>query len=162
MSPAQMADLHQAAQLDSTLMDYCQPTPEDFLQGGLPGHLSGRHTPGFRSLKTFPSLGARTQFTSVSLGEQPEAGPAPTNAIEERYLNVHERVHDHHSFSYSDGSAKKTGGGQQADGCGRFESDGTLTGTGLIMARTHQERRIDPNGKDTSKTINRAELVGAL
>ena len=42
------------------------------------------------------------------------------------------------------------------------ESIATLTGTGLIMAHTHQELRIDPNGKDTTNTINRAELVGVL
>ncbi len=30
------------------------------------------------------------------------------------------------------------------------------------MAHTHQELRIDPNGKDTTNTINRAELVGVV
>ena len=62
---------------------------------------------------------------------------------------------------------KNTGGRQQTDEGGRSESIGTLTGTGpvrpgLIMARTHQEMRVDPNGKDTTNTINRAELVGVL
>ena len=38
----------------------------------------------------------------------------------------------------------------------------TLTGTGLIMAHTRQELRIDPNGKDTTNPINRAELVGVV
>ena len=63
---------------------------------------------------------------------------------------------------YSDGSAKLTGGGQQTDEGGRSESIGTLTGTGLIMAQIHQQLRIESNGKDTTSTINRAELVGVL
>ena len=50
-----MAELQQAAQLESSLMDYCQPAPEGFLQGGLPGHLPARHTPCFRLPKTFLS-----------------------------------------------------------------------------------------------------------
>ena len=80
----------------------------------------------------------------------------------ERFPKVHARAHDPRSFSYSDGSAKKTGGGQQTDEGGRSESIGTLTGTGLIMAHAHQELRIDPNGKDTTNTNNRAELVGVI
>ena len=70
-------------------------------------------------------------------------------------------AHEPHSLSY-DGSAKKTGGGQHTDEGGRSESTGTLTGTRLIMAHTHQELRIDPNGKDITNTINRAELIGVL
>ena len=95
----------------------------------------------------------------------PEESPASAtsaNAMLERFPKMHARAHDPHSFSYSDGSAKKTGGGQQTDEGGRSESIGTLTGTGLIMAHTHQELRIDPNGKDTTNTINRAELVGVV
>ena len=83
----------------------------------------------------------------------------------ERFPKVHVREHDPNSFSYSDGSAKKTGGGQQADGGLRSESIGTVTGTGytgVIMAHTHQDLRIDPSGKGATNTINRAELVGVL
>ena len=58
------------------------------------------------------------------------------------------------AFSLSNGSA--------ADGGDRSESIATLTGTGLIMAHTHQELWLDPNGKDIINTINRAELVGVF
>ena len=41
-----------------------------------------------------------------------------------------------------------------------LEVAGTYIGTGLVMAGTQQVLRIDQNGKDTTNTINRAELVG--
>ena len=80
-------------------------------------HLSARHTPRFRLPKTFPSC--RKQSASATLGERPnsvpEESPASANAMLERFPKVHVRTHDPHSFSYSDGSAKKAGGGQQTD-----------------------------------------------
>ena len=127
-----MEELQQAVHLDSTLVDYCQPAIEDFPQGGLPGHLSARQTPRFRLPKTFPSC--RTQFASATLGEGPEESPASANAMLDRFPKVHARAPDPHSFSYTDGSEKKTGAGQQTDEGGRSQSIGTLTGTGLIMA----------------------------
>ena len=86
----------------------------------------------------------------------PEESPASANAMLEKFPKVHVQAHDPPSFSYSDGSAKKTGGGQQTDEGGGSESTGTLTGTGLILAHTHQELRINRNGKDTTNTIDRS------
>ena len=40
------------------------------------------------------------------------------------------------------------------------EAAGTFTGAGLIMARSQEVLRIDPRGRSTTNTINRAELVG--
>ena len=80
-------------------------------------------------------------------------------AIRSRFPCVHYRAHDSSQFSYSDGSAKKVDGGSRNNQDGH-EVAGTYTGTGLVMAGTQQVLRIDPNGKDTTNTINRAELVG--
>ena len=68
------------------------------------------------------------------------------------------------SFSYSDGSARKIDGSPKTGDPGQARHDlevaGTLTGTGLVMAHSQGVLRIDPNGKTTTNTINRAELVG--
>ena len=77
-----------------------------------------------------------------------------------RFPCIHQRAHQPLSFSYSDGSAQKVGGGERANKRKSTEAPGTLTGTGLIMAETQRVIRIDPNGKDTTNTINRAELIG--
>ena len=97
MSRARMEELQQAAHLDSALVDYCHPAVRGFPQGGLPGHLSARHTTRFRlpgRPKTFPS--GRTQSASASLGERlesvPEEGPASANAMLERFPKVHARA----------------------------------------------------------------------
>ena len=49
-------ELQQPAHMDPALVDYCQPAIEDFLQGGLPGHLSARHTGRFRHSQDIPEL----------------------------------------------------------------------------------------------------------
>ena len=74
------------------------------------------------------------------------------------------RAHDPNSFSYSSGSAKKVDGSPKGkepeQGRQDPEAAGTFTGTGLIMSHSQDELRIDPHGKNTTNTINRAELVG--
>ena len=93
---------------------------------------------------------------------------APDNHMFEditvEFLGGHGRAHDPNSFSYSDGSAKKVDGSPNGNGPEQGRQDpeaaGTFTGTGLIMAHSQEVLRIDPRGKNTTNTINRAELVG--
>ena len=54
----------------------------------------------------------------------------------------------------------KKGAGTGTCNQDRAESIGTVTGTGLVMAQTQRLVHVDPNGKDTTNTIVRAELVG--
>ena len=75
------------------------------------------------------------------------------------FPNIHRRAYTSTDFSYSDGSAKKVDGSPKGNQNGQ-EVAGTYTGTGLVMADTQEVIRINPNGQNTTNTINRAELVG--
>ena len=78
--------------------------------------------------------------------------------INVEFSRRHGRAHDPNSFSYSDGSAKKVNGSPKGNRSeqGRQvpEAAGTFTGTGLIMAHSQDELRIDPHGKNTTNTIS--------
>ena len=84
--------------------------------------------------------------------------------INVKFPGRHARAHDPTSFSYSDGSAKKVDGSPKGSGLERGRQDpeaaDTFMGMGLTMAHSQKVLRIDPRGKNTTYTINRAELVG--
>ena len=81
-----------------------------------------------------------------------------------RFPGRHGQARDPNSFSSSDGSAKKVDSSPKGNGPEQSRQDpeaaGTFRGTGLFMAHSQEVLRIDPRGKNTTNTINWAELVG--
>ena len=86
----------------------------------------------------------------------------PSQSAPHDFPCLHGRRYDSLAYSCWDGSAFKKG--TEAGACNQDRSDsiGTVTGTGLVMARTQRLVHVDPTGKGTTSTnsIVRAELVG--
>ena len=136
------------------------------LRPGKLGLYSISYTPRFRLPKAFPDNESGTH-DSVLTDAAAMSGALDNRVFEDITVEFpvgHSRAHDPNSFSYSDGSAKKVDGSPKGNGPERGRQDpeaaGTFTGTGLIMAHSQEVLRIDPRGKNTTNTINRAELVG--
>ena len=147
-------------------VEYHDPHAHDFPLGGMSARQYARFTPRFRLPKAFPDNKSGTH--DPVLTEAAAMNGAPDNHvfkdIDVEFPGRHGRAHDPKGFSYSNGSAKKVDGSPEGNGPEQGRQDpqaaGTFTGTGLIMAHSKEALSIDPRGKNTTNTINRAELVG--
>ncbi len=154
-------DALQASLTNLEGIEFARPMEGSFPESGASMRSYARHKPRFRLLKLFKSKPmGRVEAQQGLFGASEVSRQDWTELAHLNFPRMHGRAHDPISYSYSDGSAVKKGSESRKGSKDRSESPGTITRTGLVMARSQRIGHIDPGGKDTTNTIVRAELVG--